>query len=488
MYRQQCSFANSISWILKVVTLTATLLVAVVFAQNPVPQIVGPVKPMAVAPGSGAFTLSVYGANFVSGAVVNWNRQPRSTTLISAHELQAQILASDVVKNTAGLISVTNPPPGGGNSSTGWAQVEVHAPISTVTVSAPTAYPLGFWLLMAADFNNDGILDLVGQGGVGLEFYAGTKRGIFHFGSVAGYGYPGVVPGAYGDFDNDGSLDLIYPTDVNVNSNQPTRMTVMLGDGNGRFQLGTQLRDEMGFGLTTVGDFNGDGKLDLVTKGQRRFSVFLGNGDGTFRRFQDYPNGDLIGEMAAGDFNGDGKLDLLLLQAIPNSNDAVVLKVMLGNGDGTFQKPREIHRFAKGRVCGGNVLQDDFQLSDFNGDGNLDVALCTDTQIVVLLGNGDATFQPPLFVDAGTQGLFTYAVGDINSDGKPDLIVSQYPGFSSMIAVFLGNGDGTFQPAQIVASGIPFGELGIVAGDFNSDGLLDFIFQTGGGSQVFVQK
>ena len=83
MNRQQCSFANLICSILKVVTFSATLLGAVVFAQNPVPQIVGPVKPMAVAPGGGAFTLSVYGANFVSGAVVNWNRQPRSTTLIS---------------------------------------------------------------------------------------------------------------------------------------------------------------------------------------------------------------------------------------------------------------------------------------------------------------------------------------------------------------------------------------------------------------------
>jgi hypothetical protein len=90
--------------------LTATLFVTVVFAQNPVPQIVGPVKPMAVAPGGGGFTVTVYGANFVPGAVVNWNYQPRSTTFVSAHELQAQILATDIVKNTAGLISVTNPP------------------------------------------------------------------------------------------------------------------------------------------------------------------------------------------------------------------------------------------------------------------------------------------------------------------------------------------------------------------------------------------
>jgi len=62
---------------------------ATVEAQNPVPQIVGPVEPSAVAPGSGAFTLSVYGANFVSGAVVNWNGQQRATTFVSAHELHS---------------------------------------------------------------------------------------------------------------------------------------------------------------------------------------------------------------------------------------------------------------------------------------------------------------------------------------------------------------------------------------------------------------
>jgi hypothetical protein len=59
---------------------------AVALAQNPVPQIVGPVEPDAVAPGSGAFSLNVYGANFVPGAVVNWNRQPRTTTFVSAHQ------------------------------------------------------------------------------------------------------------------------------------------------------------------------------------------------------------------------------------------------------------------------------------------------------------------------------------------------------------------------------------------------------------------
>ena len=81
MNRQKCSLTNSVVCALKVLVLVVGLLMAVAFAQNPVPQIVGPVKPMTVAPGSGAFTLTVYGANFVSGAVVNWNTslvRPRS--------------------------------------------------------------------------------------------------------------------------------------------------------------------------------------------------------------------------------------------------------------------------------------------------------------------------------------------------------------------------------------------------------------------------
>ena len=67
----------------------------------PVPHITAPVVPTAVAPGGPDFTLHVYGANFINGSVVNWNRQPRTTTFVSAHELAAQILAADIATNTS---------------------------------------------------------------------------------------------------------------------------------------------------------------------------------------------------------------------------------------------------------------------------------------------------------------------------------------------------------------------------------------------------
>jgi len=128
----QNRFSGSSVGMAVAVVLVSLLLLAPAFAGNPVPQVVGPVKPQAVAPGSSEFTLTVYGANFVSGAVVTWNGDARSTTFISARELQAQILVSDVAKPTAGYITVTNPPPGGGVSSSSYSLVEVHKPTKTI--------------------------------------------------------------------------------------------------------------------------------------------------------------------------------------------------------------------------------------------------------------------------------------------------------------------------------------------------------------------
>ena len=148
-------------WVVATVITLPMLLASVLAANNPIPQVVGPPVPQAVVPGSGAFTLTVYGANFVSGATVNWNRQPRATTFISARELQAQILASDITKPTAGYITVTNPPPGGGVSSSSYGLVEVHKSVKTMIVKPPNVYlPSNVpYSLLLTDFNNDGILD-----------------------------------------------------------------------------------------------------------------------------------------------------------------------------------------------------------------------------------------------------------------------------------------------------------------------------------------
>jgi hypothetical protein len=465
--------------------LALTLAAARAEAQNPIPQIIGPVSPTAVAPGSGAFTLTVYGANFVSGAVVSWNRQPRSTSFVSAHELLSQILATDVATNTAGLISVSNPAPGGGISSTSWAQVEVHVPVTTVAIAQPKQYSVGDWSLMSADFNNDGILDIVAEYGNYLDFYSGQGDGAFRFGSIAARAYPGIAPSIYGDFNNDGNLDVASVQALG--SQQPTQMGINLGDGKGKFTIGSHIDSRTGdIGLTLVGDFNQDGRLDLITKGYRRMSLFLGNGDGTFQHSRDYSYQPLAGEMIVGDFNGDGRLDLVLMQSpLPNNNNlGIAFYLLLGDGKGNFKTPQLIGSFPTALGCNGNGLSGGVQLSDFNADGKLDLAFCNQTQIGILLGNGDGTFQAPVYYTAGVGQQFQFAFGDLNSDGKVDILASRYDS-TPQFEIFLGNGDGTFQVPQITNQVSAY--FGFVLGDFNSDGLVDFLAPSGLGMQAYIQ-
>jgi hypothetical protein len=480
--RQKRSSANSVVYVSKVGMLVVGLFMAAAFAQNPVPQIVGPVKPSAVAPGSGAFTLTVYGANFVPSAVVNWNYQPRSTTFISARELQAQVLASDVAKNTAGLISVTNPAPGGGNSSAAWAQVEVHAPISIFSLSKPETYGFGGWILLPADFNHDGILDLVGQFGYDLVLYDGKGNGAFQFGGIAGRFYPGAAGGAFGDFNNDGYLDVAFTSGIGISLS--TSMTVMLGSSQGKFTVGSHVTAYKS-GLFLVGDFNQDGKLDLIGDYGLGFSVFLGNGDGTFRHLSNTP-GIFGSNMVAGDFNGDGRLDLAVMSLINNGSE-YALYTFLGNGDGTFQSPLAVATFPESPSCS---FQNTMVLSDFNGDGKPDIGFCVTGQIGIALGNGDGTFQPPVFLNVGAgTNQFTFSVGDINSDGKMDLLVSDFhDALNPQFETLLGNGDGTFQPRETISlQDAPGAELGFAVADINNDGLPDVMFPSTGPMLIFVQ-
>src|SRR5579871_6986492 len=170
---------------------------------------------------------------------------------------------------------------------------------------------------------------------------------------------------------------------------------------------------------------------------------------------------------AAGDFNGDGKTDLALASSASSN-----VFILLGNGDGTFQAPTT---FAVP-----NLLQS-LAVADFNGDGKADIVTADPgSGVNILLGKGDGTFQAavPYTVNpgagSGSQAAFVL-VGDFNGDGKPDVVTINAN--SSTLSTLLGVGDGTLQSPTIFA--IPAQALRLVAGDFNGDTKTDLATNNG---------
>ncbi len=220
-------------------------------------------------------------------------------------------------------------------------------------------------------------------------------------------------------------------------------------------------------------DFNGDGNADLAiaVSGTSSFLVALGNGNGTFGAASTYDASLAITEMSIADVNNDGILDLLGVSTAGATQNAI--SVVLGQGNGSFG-PASTYTVSDG--------VNDFELADFNGDGNLDIAAVSDVDeaLDILMGSGDGSFS-----SIGTTATLTnpdnIGLGDFNGDGIIDIVTGSLT--ANGVRVFIGQGDGEFA----FDSNIAVGALEeIEVGDVNNDGILDVVTLDGNSSQFSI--
>lgn len=312
---------------------------------------------------------------------------------------------------------------------------------------------------------------------------------------------------AIADVNGDGKPDLLVgDTCVDADCYRGS-VSVLLGNGDGTFQTTVSYGVEDGnLSSIAVADVNGDAKPDFVVTSNcfdggdyycgSYVDVFLGNGDGTFQTALPYTyvsGGAWTNSVAVADVNGDGKPDLLAVNECQGggifggcpSGALGIVGVLLGNGDGTFQTAVT--------YSSGAPIAYALAVADVNGDGKPDLAV---TQcgtscggavgvVSVLIGNGDGSFQSAVSYSSGGYGPLSIAIGDVNGDGKPDLLVANCSAGTAYcdrsgnalfgnLGVLLGNGDGTFQSVVTYSSG-GYSADSVALADVNGDDKPDVV-------------
>jgi hypothetical protein len=352
---------------------------------------------------------------------------------------------------------------------------------STSFAAAPqfkprTDIPTGFKYLygmVVADFNGDGKPDIAVTDNNVKAVYVYLNDGTGAFGSpkLIPVTMDALGPGPLlaGDFNEDGKQDIIVGTVAGLQAD-----ILLTGNGDGTFTQRPSLPGSFGYGSGIAADMNGDKHLDLIFGGNGSTSSYVGDGKGGFQQVTS-PNlggGGLYTGVVSDDFDKDGKPDVVIASPIPSS----AITYHPGNGDGTFK--------ASVTLSGPEYPQPrSLASADFNADGNPDLMLSSQYLTVALLGKGDGTFNtsaPSYFYTPipdkydNTSYAAVVAALDMDGDKKIDGVVAD--DFSRTINVFLNDGTGKFlQNTPDFSAAIDQGVAVMGVADLNGDRLPDIV-------------
>jgi hypothetical protein len=331
---------------------------------------------------------------------------------------------------------------------------------------------------VAGDINGDSHLDLLvtSSGDDAVSVLLGDGHGGFTISSFTTGKSPAGL--ALGDVNKDGKLDVVV-----AGQNSPG-VSVHLGAGDGTFGPPTLIPlDKQAPLSVALADLDGDGSLDLAVSSQGTdpavasgVATFVNNGSGVFAARQTFPFPDTIpaAGLTVGDLNGDGKVDLV---AGNRSDDQA--RVLINHGDGTFGG------YTFFSPC---LVPTAFGLADLDGDGTRDVvSACASTLGVgVMLNDGMGNFAPPLG-NPFPLAARTVAVLAVDVDGDGHLDIAAVNDENATVSILAGNGKGTF----VLPPGSPFPSGGltpgdIVTGDFNEDGKPDLATPSAGSATVAI--